>query len=99
MGNSSGGTEMKTNLHQPKEPRIPTDGHELGVYKYGEEFLYDMPQDAAVVLSIELVPAGSKPRRPTLEPEHQPLVIPALGLHRDVAPPHGKLNTPSSNNK
>jgi hypothetical protein len=55
----------------------PREGTELGIYTHGDEFLYDMPADAAVVLSLETAAAGSNPQRPQLG--NQPVqVIPAF---------------------
>ena len=57
----------------------PREGTDLGIYKYGEEFLYDMPTDSPVILVLEPAPKGSKSRRPTLEnQEDQVLVLPAF---------------------
>lgn len=65
-------------LYQIKEI-YPREGGDLGVYKYGDEFLYDMPRAAAVILSLEPAPAGSAPRRPAQKNRPESLVIPAFG--------------------
>ncbi len=52
-------------LYQIKEI-YPRDGIGLGIYKYGEEFLYDMPEDSAVILSLEPAPGGIQPARPAV---------------------------------
>ena len=41
----------------------PRNGSPLGVYRYGEEFSYDIPAGSAVVLSVLPAPAGSTPCR------------------------------------
>ena len=65
-------------LYQIKEV-YPREGTDLGISKYGEDFLYDMPADAAVILALEPAATGSEPRRP--EPGAQtgtPAVISAF---------------------
>ena len=57
----------------------PREGTDLGVYEYGEEFLYDIPLDGAVVVALEPVLAGSTPRHPTLKNQPEVLVVPAFG--------------------
>ena len=64
-------------LYQVREI-YPREGTELGIYRYGEEFLYDMPKDPAVILSLEPAPAGSTPRRPAMRYQPAPRVIPAF---------------------
>jgi hypothetical protein len=46
-------------LYQIKEV-YPREGKVLATVKYGEEFLYDMPKNSAVVLALEPAPKGSK---------------------------------------
>jgi hypothetical protein len=41
----------------------PREGCVLGIYRYGEEFLYDMPRDSAVILSLQPVKANEKVER------------------------------------
>ena len=55
----------------------PREGIDLGVYKYDDEFLFDMPGNPAVILSLEPAPAGTAVRRPELDNEPSPLVVPA----------------------
>lgn len=65
-------------LYQIKEiyPREKTD---LGIWRYGEEFLYDMPLNSPVVLALEPAPAGSRPQHPVLAaPESQVPTVPAF---------------------
>ena len=69
-------------LYQLKEI-YPREGIDLGIYKYGEEFLYDMPMDSAVILSLEPAAKGSEPRPPTLQDRPGAQVIPAFS---SVAP-------------
>ncbi|NQT36668.1 MAG: hypothetical protein HQ581_04215, partial [Planctomycetes bacterium] len=65
-------------LYQIREI-YPREGTDLGVYRYGEEFLYDMPKGSAVILSLEPAPSGSRPRRPALDGQQgQVLVVPAF---------------------
>jgi hypothetical protein len=65
-------------LYQIKEI-YPREGIDLGVYSYGEEFRYDMPNGSAVILSLEPAPKGSEPRRPALKNQQdQVLVVPAF---------------------
>ncbi len=71
-------TENPDALYQLKEI-YPREGTDLGVYKYGEEFLYDMPRESAVILSIEPAPVGMKPRRPVQKNQPKMLVVPAFG--------------------
>jgi hypothetical protein len=69
-------------LYQIKEV-YPREGTDLGIYKYGDEFLYDMPTDAAVILSLEPATKGSTPRPPDHLNQGKPVVIPAFST---VAP-------------
>jgi hypothetical protein len=39
-------------LYQIKEV-YPQAGRDLGIYRYEDEFLYDMPADSAVIVSVE----------------------------------------------
>jgi len=65
-------------LYQIKEV-YPREGTDLGVYRYGEEFLYDMPKDSPVILALEPAASGSRPRRPALSGQQdQVLVVPAF---------------------
>ncbi len=59
----------------------PGEGTDLGVYKYGDEFLYDMPGDPAVIISIEPAAAGRGPRRPELADKPGVSVVPAFTVH------------------
>jgi hypothetical protein len=56
----------------------PQTGIGFEVVTNKETFLYDMPNDPAVILSLEPAPAGSKPRQPALKNEPKPLVVPAF---------------------
>jgi hypothetical protein len=57
----------------------PREGTDLGVYRYGEEFLYDMPTDSPVILALEPAASGSKPEHPPLGGQQdQVLVVPAF---------------------
>lgn len=67
-------------LYQVKEI-YPRQGVDLGIYRYGDEFLYDMPQDPAVIISIEPAAQGSKPRRPDLQTQSNCAVVPAFSAH------------------
>lgn len=71
-------------LYQIKEI-YPREGTDLGIYRYGEEFLYDMPKDSPVILSLEPAPRGSRARRPALTSQQdQVLVVPAFSSARSV---------------
>ena len=69
--------ESPNALYQIKEV-YPREGTDLGIYKYGDEFLYDMPTDAAVILAIEPAARGSGPRPSDLSNQGNPVVIPAF---------------------
>jgi hypothetical protein len=77
-------------LYQIKEV-YPCEGTDLGVYKYGEDFLYDMPKDSAVIISLEPAAKGSESRRPALQDQLKPVVIPAF---TSIAP--AKPRTPNN---
>jgi hypothetical protein len=64
-------------IYQLKEI-YPHEGKVIAHVRYGETLLYDMPNDPAVILSLEPAPAGSKPRQPALKNEPNPLVVPAF---------------------
>ena len=64
-------------LYQIKEV-YPREGTDLGIYKYGDEFLYDMPVDSAVILSLEPAPMGSQPRQAELQDKPGVAVIRAF---------------------
>jgi len=83
-------------LYQIKEI-YPREGIDLGVYRYGEEFQYDMPGEPAVILSLEPAPADSirlraslasprqEPLHPTLQDQPATRVLPAFSSVADVA--------------
>jgi hypothetical protein len=75
--------ENREALYQLKEV-YPHEGTDLGVYKYGEDFLYDMPQDSPVILALEPAVSGSRPRRPLLPEMDQVLVVPAFSSTKPV---------------
>lgn len=64
-------------LYQVKEV-YPREGSDLGIYKYGETFLYDMPTRSTVILALEPAPKGSEPQRPALLAEPNRIVVPAF---------------------
>ena len=65
-------------LYQIKEV-YPREGTDLGVYRYGEELSYDMPNESAVILSLEPAAGGSRPQRPPMGGQQEGvLVIPAF---------------------
>lgn len=64
-------------LYQIKEV-YPREGTDLGIYKYGAEFLYGIPTVAAVILSLEPAAKGSTPRPSDLLNQGKPVVIPAF---------------------
>lgn len=68
-------------LYQIQEV-YPREGTDLGVYRYGEEFLYDMPMAPAVILSLEPAASGIGPQRPLLPNKDQVLVVPAFSSAR-----------------
>ncbi|HUX17072.1 MAG TPA: LamG domain-containing protein, partial [Phycisphaerae bacterium] len=49
--------EKPAALYQIKEV-YPREGIDLGVYRYGEKFLYDIPKDSAVVLELNPAKPG-----------------------------------------
>ncbi len=70
--------ESPETLYQIKE-LYPRAGRDLGIYRYGEEFLYNMPVDSAVIISLEPAANGSKPQRPALaDQQGQVLIVPAF---------------------
>jgi hypothetical protein len=65
-------------LYQIREI-YPREGTDLGIFRYGEAFLYDMPPSTPVVLALEPAPAGSSPRRPApAGQEDSVLTVPAF---------------------
>lgn len=65
-------------IYQIKEV-CPREEIDLGVYRYGEEFIYEMPKDSAVILSLEPAASGSWPHRPVLGGQQdQVLFVPAF---------------------
>ena len=42
----------------------PRENTDWGVYGYGQELLFDMPRDSAVILSLAPAPVGKKPHHP-----------------------------------
>jgi hypothetical protein len=57
----------------------PCEGTDLGIYKYGKEFHYDMPVGSAVIIALEPAAAGAKAQRPVPPaPLRQVLVVPAF---------------------
>jgi len=70
--------ENQRALYQMREI-YPREGTDLGVYRYGEEFLYDMSTDSPVILALEPAASGSKPHRPALGDQHgQVQIVPAF---------------------
>ena len=63
----------------------PRAGADLGVHRYGEDVLCDVPRDSAVVLAVEPAAPGSMPRRPTLPESQDPAVraFPAVSPVRE----------------
>jgi glycerophosphoryl diester phosphodiesterase len=73
-------------VYQLKEI-YPREGVELGSWRYGEAFLYDMPQSGPVVLALEPAPAGSRPQQPTLAaPAEGTLVLQAFEAAKALRP-------------
>jgi hypothetical protein len=76
--------ETPAALYRVKEI-YPREGADLGVYRYGDELLHDMPQGAAVILAMEPAASGSMPRRPELGAQKDtPTVIPAFKVTPSV---------------
>jgi len=70
--------ETPAALYRVKEI-YPREGADLGVYRYGDELLYDMPDGTAVILSLEPAASGSQPRQPvTIDRKAQIQEIPAF---------------------
>jgi hypothetical protein len=73
-------------LYQIRE-LYPREGTDRGIYRHGEEFLYDMPPGTAVVLALEPAPAGSAPRHPALSAlEEGALLVPAFEAAKAMQP-------------
>lgn len=65
----------------------PRKGVELGFYRYGEEFLYDMPQDSAVLLSVEPAWRWRAPRHHAMsKPADQVTVVRAFTPAGELEP-------------
>lgn len=65
-------------IYQIKEI-YPREGKVLANVRYGEKFLYDMPNEAAVILALEPAPSGSKIFQSiTGDQEKQVQIIPAF---------------------
>ena len=65
-------------VYQIKEI-YPREGKVLATLRYGEDFLYDMPKDSAVILALEPAPIGSKAFQSIADDdEHQIKIIPAF---------------------
>lgn len=56
----------------------PQPGTERGFYRYGDDFLHDMPKDSAVILSLTPAPAGRQPQPATSEPGDDVIVVKAF---------------------
>jgi len=75
--------ENKDALYQVTEIYL-REKVELGVYRYGEEFLYDMPKRSAVILAVEPAPRGSQLRGAEMKPlASQQIVVPAFAFTDD----------------
>lgn len=69
-------------LYQIKEI-YPRKGANLGIYRYGEDLLYDMPKGSAVILSLEPAGKASKPRHAIPgKQEDGVIVVPAFSSAR-----------------
>ena len=76
--------ETPAALYRVKEI-YPREGADLGVYRYGDELLHDMPEGAAVILALEPAASGSMPRRLELGAQRDtPTVIPAFKVTPSV---------------
>jgi hypothetical protein len=60
--------EKPAALYQIKEV-YPREGTDLGVYRYGEEFLYDMPKGSAVVLELNPAKPGETSSGEAFDPK------------------------------
>lgn len=57
----------------------PREGTDLGVYRYGDTFLYDLAGNSPVVLSLEPAPGKAQPvRNMTPLPDHQVITVEAF---------------------
>jgi len=56
----------------------PRAGRVLGAYRYGDEFIYQMPKDSAVVLSLEPVEGTSSMKRSPLSAGRDAIVVKAF---------------------
>lgn len=63
-------------VYQIKEV-YPNNGKVLATLRYGDDFLYDVPTDSAVVVSLEPAPGGSKISQ-SIDSEKQVQIIPAF---------------------
>ena len=63
----------------------PHEGRDLGIYRYGEEFLYDLPRNLAVVLKIEPAGPGAKSEsRAAGKADENTIVVPAFRSELDT---------------
>jgi hypothetical protein len=63
----------------------PREGRDLGIYRYGEEFLYDLPRNLAVVLKIEPAGPGAKSETPAAgKANENTIVVPAFRSEFDT---------------
>ena len=70
--------EIPAALYQLKEI-YPREGADLGVYRYGDEFQYDMPVGSAVIIALEPAVVGAKTQRPVSSALQRELpVVPAF---------------------
>ena len=56
----------------------PNAGADRGTFRYGEDFLYDMPKDSAAILSIAPITTEPKPQRATLKADSEVIVVKAF---------------------
>ena len=76
-------------VYQIKEV-YPNKGKVLATLRYGDDFLYDMPKDSAVVLSLQPAPEGSELSQ-SVDLEKQVQLVPAFS---SIAP--SKPRTPNA---
>ena len=69
--------EDRTAIYQITEVH-PNAGADRGTFRYGEDFLYDMPKDSAAILSIAPITTDQKPQSAPLKADSEVVVVKAF---------------------
>ncbi len=56
----------------------PNAGTDRGTFRYGEDFLYDMPKDSAAILSIAPITTDQKPQPAPLKADSEVIIVKAF---------------------